>query len=51
MSVKNLNCRQARWSLFLARFDFSLSHRPGKMMGKSDVLVRRADHGTGTADN
>src|ERR1700688_4173035 len=41
MSAKKLNCRQARWSLFLARFDFLLHHRPGKTMGKSDALSRR----------
>jgi hypothetical protein len=51
MSAKKLNRRQARWSLFLARFDFLLHHRPGKTMGKSDALSRRADHGTGSADN
>jgi hypothetical protein len=50
-SAKKLNRRQARWSLFLARFDFVLHHRPGKSMGKSDALSRRADHGTGSGDN
>ena len=25
--AKKLNCRQARWSLYLARFDFLLHHR------------------------
>ena len=51
MMAKNLNQRQARWSLLLARFDFLLHHCPGKTMGKSDVLSWRADHGTGTEDN
>jgi len=50
-SAKKLNRRQARWSLYLARFDFALHHRPGKTMGKSDALSRRADHGTGAGDN
>jgi hypothetical protein len=50
-SAKKLNRRQARWSLFLARFDFALHHRPGSTMGKSDALSRRADHGTGAGDN
>jgi hypothetical protein len=50
-TAKKLNRRQARWSLFLARFDFVLHHRPGKSMGKSDALSRRADHGTGADDN
>ena len=51
MTAKKLNRRQARWSLFLARFDFVLHHRPGKSMGKSDALSRRADHGVGSNDN
>ena len=51
MSAKQLNRRQARWSLYLARFDFLLHHRPGKSMGKPDALSRRADHGTGASDN
>ena len=51
MSAKKLNRRQAHWSLTLARFDFVLHHRPGKSMGKSDALSRRADHGSGSDDN
>jgi len=51
MTAKQLNRCQARWSLYLSRFDFTLSHRPGKSMGKPDALSRRADHGTGTDDN
>ena len=50
-TAKKLNRRQARWSLFLARFDFVLHHQPGKSMGKPDALSRRADHGTGSDDN
>jgi len=51
MSAKQLNRRQARWSLYLARFDFLLHHKPGKSMGKPDALSRHADHGTGEGDN
>lgn len=51
MTAKKLNCRQARWSLYLARFDFLLYHRPGRSMGKPDALSRRADHGSGSQDN
>src|SRR6266568_108403 len=51
MTAKQLNRRQAWWSLYLVRFDFALHHKPGKMMGKPDVLSRRADHGTGADDN
>jgi hypothetical protein len=51
MSAKQLNCRQAWWLLYLARFDFLLHHRPSKSMGKPDALSQRADHGTGADDN
>jgi hypothetical protein len=51
MTAKQLNQRQARWSLYLSRFDFMLHHKPGKSMGKPDALSRRADHGTGDGDN
>src|SRR6266702_4112863 len=51
MTAKQLNRRQARWSLYLARFDFLLHHKPGKSMGKPDALSRWADHGTGSDDN
>jgi hypothetical protein len=50
MSAK-LNRRQARWSLYLARFDFSLHHRPSQSMGKPDALSQRADQGSGAGDN
>jgi transposase InsO family protein len=50
-SAKKLNRRQARWSLLLSRFDYTLHHRPGRTMGKADALSRRADHGTGSTDN
>jgi len=38
MTAKKLNRRQARWSLYLACFDFKLTHRPGRCMGKPNVL-------------
>jgi hypothetical protein len=50
-SAQKLNRRQARWSLYLSRFDFTLHHKPGRCMGKPDALSRRADHGTGRDDN
>ena len=40
MTAKHLNCRQARWSLYLAQFDFILHHIPGKSMGKPNALSR-----------
>ena len=51
MTAKKLNRHQARWSLYLARFDFRLVHRPGRCMGKLDTLSRRLDHGNGASDN
>ena len=51
MSAKKLNRRQARWSLFLSRFQFTLHHRPGKSSLKPDALSRRPDHGKGENDN
>ena len=43
MSSQNLNCRQARWALYLSRFDFVLRHIPGSKMGKADGLSRRSN--------
>jgi len=43
MTSQKLNCRQARWALYLSRFDFVLKHVPGKSMGKIDRLSRRPD--------
>ena len=51
MTAKKLNRRQARWSLYLARFDFKLTHHPGRCMGKPNALSRRPDHGKGASDN
>jgi len=51
MMTKKLNRRQARWSLYLARFDFKLTYRPGHFIGKPDALSQRLDHGKGTSDN
>jgi hypothetical protein len=46
-----LNRRQARWSLYLSRFNFTLHHKPGRSMGKPDALSRQADHRSGQGDN
>jgi len=51
MMAKKLNRRQARWSLYLACFDFKLIHCPGRSMRKPDVLSQRPDHGNGASDN
>src|SRR3981189_3149820 len=50
-TAQKLNRRQARWSLFLSRFNFSLHHKPSWSMGKPDTLSKRADHGSGQEDN
>ena len=43
MKAQKLNRRQARWALYLSRFDFTLKHVAGSKMGKADGLSRRAD--------
>jgi len=40
MSSQKLNHRQARWVLYLSRFDFTLKHVPGSSIGKADSLSR-----------
>jgi hypothetical protein len=49
--AQNINRQQARWSLYLSRFDFTLHHKPGQSMGKPDALSRQADHRSGQGDN
>ena len=43
MTSQNLNHRQARWALYLSRFDFTLKHVPGSKIGKADGLSRRSN--------
>jgi len=43
MTSQKLNCRQARWALYLSQFNFALKHIPGKSMGKADRLSKRLD--------
>ena len=40
MSNQKLNCRQARWALYLSRFDFMLKHILGSKMEKADGLYK-----------
>lgn len=41
---KQLNRRQARWSEFLADFNFTIIYRPGVQGTKPDALTRRSDY-------
>ena len=41
MKVQKLNRRQARWALYLSRFDFTLKYVLGIKIGKTDRLSRR----------
>jgi len=43
MKMQKLNRRQARWVLYLSRFNFMLKHVPGSKMEKADSLSRRLD--------
>ena len=47
MEAKKLNRQQARWALYLSRFNFNLVHKPGPTMGKANTLLRCADHKKG----
>jgi hypothetical protein len=51
-SAQNLNRRQARWALWLSRFDFRMVHRPGKANIQADSLSRQSEHYVpGSSDN
>ncbi|EEB88901.1 hypothetical protein MPER_13072, partial [Moniliophthora perniciosa FA553] len=39
-TAQDLSRRQARWSLWLSRFDFRLTHKPGKTNTQADPLSR-----------
>ena len=43
MKTQKLNRRQARWALYLSRFNFMLKHVPRSKMEKADSLSRRPD--------
>ena len=47
MKAQKLNRRQARWSLYLSRFDFALKHVAGKSMRRADSLSRRVNWAKG----
>jgi hypothetical protein len=39
-----LNRRQARWSIFLADFDFEIQYQLGTQQGKVDALSHRSKY-------
>ena len=43
-TAQDLGRRQCRWSLYLSRFDFILTHRPGKANTQADPLSRMPHH-------
>jgi len=43
MKAQKLNRRQAKWALYLSRFNFVLKHVSGSKIGKADSLSRRPD--------
>ena len=43
MKVQKLNHRQAQWTLYLSRFNFTLKHVPEIKIGKADGLSKRSD--------
>ena len=51
IKVQKLNRKQARWVLYLSRFDFTLKHVSGIKMGKTDGLSRRLDQKVGTEND
>jgi len=51
MKVQKLNRRQAKWALYLSRFDFTLKYVPGTKMGKMDKLSRQLDWKVGMEKN
>ena len=50
-TMQKLDSRQARWSLYLSKFDIKLVHLPGMKMIQSDTLSCRPDHGEGPDNN
>ena len=43
MKAQKLNQRQAKWALYLSRFDFTLKHVLGVKIKKVDRLSKRPD--------
>lgn len=50
-TAQHLSRRQARWSLYLSRFDFQLVHKPGTTNTQADPLSRFSTHLVTDADD
>lgn len=50
-TAQDLSRRQARWALWLSRFNFLLTHRPGKQNTQADPLSRFSTHQVSNADD
>lgn len=44
MTARDLNGRQAHWSIYLNRFNFVIHRRPGRLSSGPDGLSRHPDH-------
>src|SRR5579859_3285738 len=42
-TMKQLSCRQARWSEYLSSFDYTIYYRPGRLGAKPNALTHHAD--------
>src|SRR5882757_5305197 len=51
MTSQNLTRRQARWSLLLGEYFFTLHHKPGRVNDAPDALSRRPDHREGVEND
>ena len=51
MTRQDLNRRQARWAMYLSRFNMVWFYKPGHTMTKPDALSRREDHAVGIEDD
>ena len=51
MTRQDLNCRQARWAMYLSWFNMLWFYKPGHSMTKPDALSRREDHAVGIEDD
>ena len=50
-TTQDLSRRQARWALYLSRFNFTLVHKPSKLNTQADALSRMPDHHVSDAND